>query len=262
MNPRSIVFLFILIIAVYLLYTGRGFIYMYFDYLHTVSGEYYFIYFPQIVSWIFNVFVFIVLFDIYYVLFKSNLISSLKKWIIGLITNYLLLIIVFLVIIYSYYLILVNYVMKSIYGFETKLNSLNLIYMLIVFFTGLIHICLSSIRYLVIFIEKTCYKKAIFSLNKLINILWENKGSFILWIFMGYFIVGAVGMTGELIGIMLSQIGSLASTVSFPLMISINTAVMYIFYRYFIENYILDILLFIRSRHYFSSFETTHQISS
>lgn len=224
--------------------------YTYFAFLQKTSGIYHYIYLSQILSWIFNILVFILLFDIYYVLFKSKLVSSKKKWIVCLLTNYLILAIVFLTIVLSYVFILENYVMKSTNGFEAKLNGLNLIYMLIVFFTGLIHISLASIRYLIIYTEETRCWRSVFNIGELINILWENKGSFILWIFMGYFITGAVGVTSELIGSMLRQLSSLSEAVSFPLIIAVNTVLMYIFYRYFVENYVLDILLFIKSKQY------------
>uniref|UniRef100_A0A7C4HE23 Uncharacterized protein n=1 Tax=Staphylothermus marinus TaxID=2280 RepID=A0A7C4HE23_STAMA len=252
MIARKIVFLIIVFIVVSLNYFGRSMIYFYFMDLHEKTGDYLFIYLLPIVTIMISIIVFIILFDTYYVLFKTHLLKPLKKWITSLVSNYLFLALVFLLVIYSYILLLEHlYILPG--SLETKINSVNLIYTALIFFIGLIYIGLASIRYIIAYAERRSFLKTIFDINRLINILWSNKGSFILWIFMGYTIMGAIGMTGEFISFILSQIPGLTSSLLIPLIISINTVALFIFYRFFVENYLLEILFYVRSREYYVS---------
>lgn len=246
MVVKTIVFIIAIIGLLVLNSYSRGFTYGYLQYLYSTTKNYEYLYLPQIVAGIINVAVFIILFDIYYGLFKTNLISSHKKWAFYIFINYGFLLLFILLIIFSYRYFLVKHVLVSTSSPETRLNSLNVIYSLIIFFSGLVYIAVASTEYLLLNLEK----RLVIGFNKLINILWANKGSFILWIFMGYFIAGAIGFTGEAISSLLMLTRGFSIFASQSLVIAINAAVIFIFYKYFVENYIMDILFFIKCKQY------------
>lgn len=245
MKFRSIAFLLTIFALIFALLVARNYISAHYSYLFLSTSDYQYYYLVQVAAWIATNSVFVVLLDVYFALFRSKLIAPAKKWAIGLLLNYSMLIAAILFIYYSYRHLLVSYLFKLAGSFEAAISATNVAYAVLIVTVTLLYIALAPIKYLLIYVEGGSLSAAL-ALARPIKVLWRNKGAFVVWIFMGYFIAGGVGYIGEMMGSIMAMISEDLAGLALLLTIALNTAAIYAYYRYFVDNYVLDILVDLR----------------
>ena len=239
--------LFIVIIAVTLLlsYIIRGFIEAYYTYLYTKTmWPLYRYLIPVVTALVIGLFIDI-LFDIYMVLFNRRLLGDLKAWLKSLIPNYALLLSTYYGVYTAYYLLvdnlLRNYRVATISGFQFPS-----LFATIVLLVSLTYIGTASIKYLMLRRQEYRRLNILKKFYKTMELFWSNKGTFIIWVFIGFLVTGLIGVVSETLLCSVSMGHSGLFQIVIVISIVINTVVLYPYYTYFINNYIIDLIISLR----------------
>ena len=239
------IFIAILAITIFVSYVIRDYITLYYTRLFMETRWPLYRYLIPVVTALIIGFLIDIVFDIYMVLINKRILGNIVRWARSLIPNYLLLVSAYYLVYITYYNVVDTLLREyktmyiSSFRFPTLFATLAL-------FISLTYIGVASIKYLMM--NRSEYERLniLMKFLKTMKLFWDNKGTFIIWIFIGFIITGLIGIVSETLLTSLAFIQRSWVQIAFIIGVVINTAVLYPYYTYFVKNYILDLIMSIR----------------
>ena len=237
------IFIVMIFIAVFMVYMLRGIIsrVMYSEYLY--SRDLTLIYLPPVVSAIFIAFALCILFDLYFLLFTKRLIKHFTVWVKNVILNYAVLIALYTGILVSYFYVVYT-IIKYYKHIMVSPTRFPMFFSSLIILLALVYIGVASIKYILMYRSELSNYSVWRRFVKILGIFWSNKGTFFVWLLIGFLIVGLIGFIADTLTTALPAILFSLRGLAVLLATSfIDSIILYFYYTYFVKNYIQDIIM-------------------
>jgi len=180
-----------------------------------------------------------VLCDIYFVTNLNRYIRNKWSWLAFVVVSYAFLALV-AVLIYHLFRVIVYATTTSGRVVPIDYDRIAIVLGILALLLSLIYISLASVRAILL------YKRVVSGLNpfkglqKVLSTAWRLKGDFAVFILFGYIITS---LLGHLIEFLTREVGIIAGPAytGIPVLV-LNALVTYIYYAYFVKNYVLRVL--------------------
>jgi len=180
-----------------------------------------------------------VLYDIYFITNLSKYIRNIWSWLTFLAVSYALLALV-AVLLYHLFRAIVYVTMTSGRIAPIDYDRIAIVLGILTLLLSLIYISLASVRTILLYKSVVSGLNPFKGLQKVLSTAWHLKGDFVIFILFGYVIAS---LLGHLIEFLTQGMGMITNPTytGVPVLI-LNALVTYIYYAYFVRNYVFRVL--------------------